>query len=203
MDGASSAMGAGAGIVIITPEVIRLKHSFRLGFRASNNEAEYEALLVGLRTVLGMGARHVEIHSDSRLVVNQVQGSFKARDSRMKEYLQVAKQVMGKFCTVKITQAARGQNRHTDSLATLASALIEDVPRLIKVELISKPSITTTTNLGVTKVGLTVISIVESCWMDPIIAFLAEDCIPDDGKAANRVHRMASRYWLSADKKLY
>jgi len=53
--GASSVMGAGAGIVIITPEGIRLKHSFRLGFRASNNEAGYEALLAGLRTVLGMG----------------------------------------------------------------------------------------------------------------------------------------------------
>ena len=68
MDGALSAMGAGVGIVIITPEGIRLEHSFRLWFRASNNEAEYEALLAGFRTILGMGARDVEIYSDSRLV---------------------------------------------------------------------------------------------------------------------------------------
>ena len=47
VDGASNALGAGVGIVIITPEGIRLEHSFRLGFRASNNEAKYEALLVG------------------------------------------------------------------------------------------------------------------------------------------------------------
>ena len=47
MDGASSAMGASVGIVIIIPEGIRLEHSFKLGFRASNNEAEYKALLVG------------------------------------------------------------------------------------------------------------------------------------------------------------
>jgi len=78
VDGASSAMGVGAGIVIITPEGIWLEHSFWLGFRAFNNEAEYKALLAGLRTVLGMGARDVEIYSDSRLVVCQVQGSFKA-----------------------------------------------------------------------------------------------------------------------------
>ena len=64
-----------------------MEHPFRLGFRASNNEAEYEALLAELRTILGMGARDVEIYSDSRLVVNQVEGSFEARDSRMKEYL--------------------------------------------------------------------------------------------------------------------
>ena len=56
VEGASSAMGDGARIVIITPEGIRLEHSFRLGFKASNNEAEYEALLAGLKTVLGMGA---------------------------------------------------------------------------------------------------------------------------------------------------
>ena len=88
VDSASSAMEAGARIVIITPKEIWLKHSFRLGFRAFNNEAEYEALLAGLRTVLGMGAQDVEIYLDSQLVVNQVKGSFEAQDSRMREYLQ-------------------------------------------------------------------------------------------------------------------
>ena len=73
-----------------------------MGFRAVNNKAEYEALLTGLKTVLGMGSRGVEAYSDSRLVVNQVQDSFEACDSQMKEYLQVVKQVMGKFCTVKV-----------------------------------------------------------------------------------------------------
>ena len=72
MDSASSSLGVKAGIVIITLEGIRLKHSFRLGFRASNNEVEYEALLTGLRVVLDLGAREVEVYSDSQLVVNQV-----------------------------------------------------------------------------------------------------------------------------------
>ena len=79
VDGASSAMGTGAEIVIITPEGIQLEHSFKLAFRASNNEAEYESLLARLRTVLGMGAWDVEIYSDSQLVVSQVQGNFEAR----------------------------------------------------------------------------------------------------------------------------
>lgn len=118
-----------------------MEHSFRLGFRASNNEAEYKALLAGLKTVLGMGARDVEAYLDSRLVVNQVQGSFEARDSQMKEYLRVVKQVMDKFCIAKVVQVARGQNKHTNSLATLASAMTEDIPRIIKMELITEPSI--------------------------------------------------------------
>ena len=65
MDGALSAMGAGAGIAIITPEGIRLEHSFRLGFKASNNEAECEALIARLKTALDLGARDVEVYSDS------------------------------------------------------------------------------------------------------------------------------------------
>ena len=95
VDGASNAMGVGAGIVIITPDGIRLEHSFRLGFKASNNETEYEALLAGLRTVLHLGAKDVEIYSDSRLVVYQVTGSFEAWDSRMKVYLNAAKRIIG------------------------------------------------------------------------------------------------------------
>ena len=55
MDGASSSADSGVGIVIITLEGVWLEHSFRLGFRASNNKAEYEALLVGMRTVLDLG----------------------------------------------------------------------------------------------------------------------------------------------------
>ena len=71
VDGASSALRAGAEIVIITPEGIRLEYSFRLGFRASSNEAEYEALLVGLKVVLSIGTCDVKIYSDSRLVVSK------------------------------------------------------------------------------------------------------------------------------------
>ena len=70
MDGASSALGVGVGIVIISPEGIRVEHSFRLGFKASNNEAKYEALLAKLRAVLNLGAQEMEVYSDSRLVVN-------------------------------------------------------------------------------------------------------------------------------------
>ena len=80
-----------------------MEHSFRLGFKTSNNEAEYEAFIAGLRIAFDMGARDIEVYSDSRLVVNQVKGSFEARDYRMKEYLKVVKQVMGKFCTTNVT----------------------------------------------------------------------------------------------------
>ena len=56
VDVASNARGAGVGIVLVSPKGIRLEHSLRLSFRASNNEAEYEAFIVGLRVVKELDA---------------------------------------------------------------------------------------------------------------------------------------------------
>ena len=91
VDGASNATGVGAGIVIITPEGIWVEHYFRLSFKASNNETEYETLLTELRVVLDLGAREVEVYSDSWLVINQVEGSFEAKDPWMVDYLRLVK----------------------------------------------------------------------------------------------------------------
>ncbi|XP_050253830.1 uncharacterized protein LOC126699902 [Quercus robur] len=203
MDGASSAKGAGARVVIITPKGILLEHSFRLGFNASNNEAEYEALLAGLRAISWLEARDVEIYSDSRLIVNQVQGNFEARDPRMKAYLDLVRQVMDGFCTVKVIQVARAQNRHADSLATLASSIAKDIPQLIRVELVLEPSIKVAGSERAERVEVTAVATLGPSWMDPIVDFLADDLIPDDEKEANKVHRVVAWYWLSGDRKLY
>ena len=115
VDGAFSALGVRAGIVVITPEGIKLEHSFRLSFKALNNEAEYETLLAGLRVVSDLGAKEVKVYSNSQLVVNQVQGSFEAKDPWMMEYLRLVKQVIDHFADF-------------DSLATLASSSTEGIP---------------------------------------------------------------------------
>ena len=109
-DGASSTSGAGVGIIVITLEGIKLEHSFRLGFKASNNEAEYGVLLAGLSVVLDLGAKEVEVYLDSGLVVNQVQGRFEAKEPRMMKYLRLVKQTMDQFPSDKLVQVARGQN---------------------------------------------------------------------------------------------
>lgn len=60
----------GLGFVVISLGGVKVEHSFRLGFRASNKEAGYEALLAGLRTVLNLGVTNLEVYSNSRLVVS-------------------------------------------------------------------------------------------------------------------------------------
>ena len=167
-------------LVIVIIIGIKSDKSVETGFfKVFNNEAEYEALIAGLNTALDLGARDMEVYLDSRLVVNQVQESFEAQDSQMKEYLKVAKQIMAKFSMASVTQVAQGKNRHGDSLATLALAMTEDIPQQIKVELIVELSISTTANWA-TKVDVVAIATAGSCWMDPIIKFLAKDRIPDD-----------------------
>ena len=69
--------------MMISPERITIEKSLRLGFSATNNEAEYETLLVGMTMIQKMGGKTMEVFSNSRLVVGQVQGEFEARDLRM------------------------------------------------------------------------------------------------------------------------
>ena len=69
-------------LVMISLENIIIEKSLRLGFSATNNEAKYEALLMGMTMVQRMGGKVVEIYSDSRLIVGQVKGELEARDVR-------------------------------------------------------------------------------------------------------------------------
>ena len=87
IDGATNQRGSRVGLVVISPEKIIIEKSLRLGFSTTNNEAEYEALLVGLTMVQKMGGKSVEIFSDSTLVVGQVKGELEARDVKMQENL--------------------------------------------------------------------------------------------------------------------
>ena len=75
------------GLVLISLERIMIEKSSRLGFSATNNEAKYEALLVGMTMVQKLGGKAVEVFFDSRLVVGQVQGELEAKDPRIQEYL--------------------------------------------------------------------------------------------------------------------
>ena len=74
-------------LVLVSHESIIIEKSLRLGFLATNNEAEYEALLEGMFMVQKLGGKAVNMFSDSRLVIGQVNGELEARDERMQGYL--------------------------------------------------------------------------------------------------------------------
>ncbi|KAL0402736.1 UNVERIFIED_CONTAM: hypothetical protein Slati_4303500 [Sesamum latifolium] len=80
VDGSSTAQDSGASIVITTPQDEDLEFAIKFGFKASNNEVEYEALVIGMRMAHETGARHLLAYSDSQLVVKQVEGTYEGKE---------------------------------------------------------------------------------------------------------------------------
>ena len=95
---------------------------------ATNNKAEYEALLQGMAMVRKMGGKAIEMFLDSRLVVGQVKGELEARDSRMQEYLSQVKRLQSDFNLFSLSHISRSGNTHADSLATLATSSAGGLP---------------------------------------------------------------------------
>ena len=122
VDGVANQRGSGVGLVVTSPEGIIIEKSLRLGFLATNNEVEYGALLEGITMVQRMGARIVEVFSNSRLVVGQINGELEARDTRMQDYLSQVKRLQSGFESFFLQQVPKSRNTHADSLATLSSS---------------------------------------------------------------------------------
>jgi len=97
VDKASNNKGSEIGTVFITPEGSITEQSFTLGFPSTNNEAEYEAVIVGLKMAVTHGLNRLEVHCDSLLVVSQVKGEYTAKDERMAAYLQLILSLKSKF----------------------------------------------------------------------------------------------------------
>uniref|UniRef100_A0A1J3HXG1 Retrovirus-related Pol polyprotein from transposon opus n=1 Tax=Noccaea caerulescens TaxID=107243 RepID=A0A1J3HXG1_NOCCA len=140
-DGSSSRNGSGIGIRLESPTGEILEQSFRLAFSASNNEAEYEALLAGLRLAKAMGAENIQAYCDSQLVANQYSGEYTAKSDRMDAYLTLVRQLANEFETFALTKIPRSDNSSADALAALASTSDPDLKRVIPVESINRPSI--------------------------------------------------------------
>ena len=123
VDGVANQKGSGVRLILISLEKITIEKSLRLGFSATDNEAEYEALLQGMAMVQKIGGKAMKVFSNSRLVVGQVKSELEARDVRMQEYLSQVKLLQSDFEFFNLTHVSRNGNTHVDSLATLATSL--------------------------------------------------------------------------------
>ena len=128
------------GLVIVSPEMITIEKSLRLDFSATKNKAEYKTLLVEMAMVQKIGGRIVEIFSNLRLIIGQVKGELEARDVRMQDYLNQVKHLQSGFESFSLQQIPRSRNTHADSLATLATSSAQNLPRVILVEDLYKPT---------------------------------------------------------------
>ena len=92
------------------------------GFRASNNEAKYEAVIAGLNLAHSMEADQLEVCSDSQLVVKQIEDSYEARGEKMILYLKKVRELLKKFVRVQVRYVSRAENSQADALAKLVTA---------------------------------------------------------------------------------
>ena len=106
----------------MSPEKVVIEKSLRLDFSTTNNEAEYETLLVGMAMVQKMGGKFMKLFSNSRLVVSQVREEFDTKDERMQGYLSQVKCLQLKFDSFDLLHVPRSGNTHADSLAMLATS---------------------------------------------------------------------------------
>ena len=109
-------------------EKVVIEKSLRLDFPATNNKAEYEALLEGMAMVQKIGGKSIKLYLDSRLVVGQVKGEFETKDEMMRGYLSQVKTMQSKFESFNLLPVPRSGNAHADSLAMLATSSAQDLP---------------------------------------------------------------------------
>ena len=103
VDGSSAQEGAGAGILLVGPDKEEFKYSIKFTFPITNNAAEYEALLAGLRLAKKIRAENLKVYADSQLVVRQVSGEYEVKDPALKAYNGLVKQLWQKFSQIQLT----------------------------------------------------------------------------------------------------
>ena len=186
MDGASNAQGSGAGLILTSPEGIYIEYTLRFGFHASNNEAEYEAVIAGLNLAHSLEVDQLEVHSDSQLVVRKIEDTYEARSEKMVLYLQKVRDLLQKFVSVQIKYVPRTENSRADTLAKLATALQEDIGESTPVEYLAEPSIDPH-SLVIAPIGST------PNWMDPIWDYINDGTLPDDPREAAKIRVRSSK----------
>src|SRR6266508_263353 len=120
-DGSLMIEGAEAGIMLISPTGERLKYVLQIHFPTSNNAAEYEALLHGLRIAISLGIRRLVGHGDSELVVNQVQKEYSCTSTKMSAFCQEVRKLEGTFDELELTHVLCNDNNEVDVLAKMGS----------------------------------------------------------------------------------
>jgi len=122
VDGSSRKEGSGAGLILTAPDGCYFKCVLRFLFDASNNEAEYEALIVGLRLAKDIGVSHIRVFSDSQLIVEQIMGEFDTKEDTIRAYRDIALPFARFFNTFHIKHISRAENSKEDEMGQLASA---------------------------------------------------------------------------------
>ncbi|XP_039012179.1 uncharacterized protein LOC120141335, partial [Hibiscus syriacus] len=121
-DGASNALGHGIGAILVSPEGEHYPFTSRLNFDCTNNMAEYEACVLGLRAAVERKVKMLKVYGDSALVIYQLRGEWETKDPKLVEYRKLVMELVEEFDEVTFNYLPREENQMADALATLAAA---------------------------------------------------------------------------------
>ncbi|RDX88937.1 rnhA, partial [Mucuna pruriens] len=120
-DRSSNQTRSGVGVILEGPDGILIEQSLHFDFKVSNNQAEYEALLAGMRLALEIDAKRLTVKSDSKLVTGQVNEEYQTKDPKLAKYWEKAIAMAASFESFTLLHVLRDQNERADLLAKLAS----------------------------------------------------------------------------------
>jgi ribonuclease HI len=132
--------GVGAVLLFISPLGEHMRYAVRLHFHASNNMAEYEALLCGLRIAIETGIKHLNVRGDSQLVIDQVMKNSSCHDDKMEAYCNVVRALEDKFYDIELNHVPRQYNEEADELAKIVSGRITLPPNIFARD-VARPSV--------------------------------------------------------------
>jgi ribonuclease HI len=192
-DGSLKLQGAGAGILFTAPGGEHLKYALQLLFPASNNAAEYEALIHGLNIAMTLGVKRLMVYGDSLVVISQINKEWDCSSDSMGKYCAAVRKLEDKFEGLEFHHIERDRNTAADVLSKLGSGRTQ-VPPGVFVQEILQPSI----SMDQTE-ECNIINQLKSDsddWRRPIIKYIKNEEEPDDKNSAERIARQSAHYTL-------
>ncbi|VFQ62952.1 unnamed protein product [Cuscuta campestris] len=202
VDGASRPKGYRGGVVFTTPKGFKVYHALIFKFKLTNNEAEYEALIGGLRLAKSLHVSRLVIKSDSSLVVGHVNGNMEAKGEKMQQYRDLVMALLRDMEEYKLEQIPRRENTDADLLSKLTQAAPEHVSKLAKIEMVERSSIERQPVglvMELDRVGLSLVE-VDDFWMTDLVKYLMTRKFPEEDDHSRKVKLRAPRFQLFEGK---
>jgi ribonuclease HI len=201
-DGSLKLEGVGARVLLISPTSEQLKYVLQIFWKVSNNEAEYEALLHGLRLAISLGIKRLLVYGDFVVVINQVNKSWDHNKENMDAYCLEVRKLENKFYGLEFHHVVRDNNVAAGVLSKLGSTRAQ-VRAGVFIHVLHAPFIPepapTTTDPAPSQAGQDIMMI-DANWRQPFIDYIRDQKIATDKNLAKKIIRRAKSYVLVGDE---
>jgi ribonuclease HI len=189
-DGSWGTFSTGVATILISPSKVKTCYAARLEFNCTNNIAEYEALLLGLRKLKAIGIRRAVLKYDSQVIIGHIDKSSRARDPKLEKYLDIVRRMEASFEGFLVKNILREENEHAD---LLAKSMTQGLPLPSKVffETIKAPSVEL-----MERAVLTISPVHSEDWRTKIVSFLQGNYPSDDEVYIKRMQTRTRPYMI-------